>query len=1260
MASLLSSGDSTLEQILSYQATSSDLSFDNSYYFTSDYYGHAGYKSFRVYYWNTTTSSWDQKYTQTTSQTNFGYQIACTWDGDRFVVGSPDENKVYVYHSPGGSGSQKWTHNASGATTSPTVYTISCPDSGSRRFGWSVSIAKDRGNHIVIGAPGTGGTGTDTSGLERGKVYIYEFNGSTWSKTFDKTANQANTDCDGNTGNNACIYQPQVQRYPSVTTSSQAFYRVTDSSPQFGYYVDISGYAEYIAIGVPGTGVARLRAQNMDGYTGNIDVIRSGGNSDYIEDIAMLGCIVCYKTGNVSTKSWSSNTSLHGKPVLGQTEMSLDAVPQPYEPQKSFDFTALGTTCKISLDGTRLIGGSPRYSYPGQQQSPHFGRLDAWNYSTTDTEWVLGKGRVVGRRTGNRLGMKIAIDYTGQRVAALLMKEPDVYDDNPDVTDKTGLMVYDWNGNGFYEVTPEVQTNLGSDGHNTYASIAISKGDVIAAYAHGNSLLSTSKTSFYFYKLTGGFDGNSLVGGYCAADAFLVGPNDGSTQNTFKKQIKFGGTFFDNTYENTTIENRIYQFDSTVGQINHQGYSELLFSKKTTGAAPDMIRFKSNELRIDNHVSNDQDSNNPFFSSLADGEYDHNGALLMNVAGNFKINPTYDISRYSGSTPNVETLADTQDEVKASLDVEGDIFGRRRINAGYLNGQRILGRKWPWQILYDTRSGRVKRGDELISNTFCEFNAANMYTHGRINSKGVKSGTMVTHYETQGAIKFTNASDYIHNNDTSAVRSIGNNGLSGSLWFKLINEHSTYNSSGVTLVSYGTPSTTSHTGFRLQVTNDNIRLNFGTGKIQPSPAYSLTKDKWYHVYYSFKPKEITTLSNTKLWINGVNVTLTSVNTLSNASSYNANHYIGSPLGDSATNVYIGMVAHFNSHIDTTFHNANVNYVGKFPNASEMYYWGSPQEKLAVGGDAFIENRLSIGGTHSPDHPLDVTGDINLTGSLRVGASASTGTSGQVLTSSGGGAMSWTNKIWSPATFLHPTVTMTSASSGGYVASASSNLSGSDAYYAFNNVIGAESWMDGEWSYTGSPTGTYTGSISTTYNGSTTVDGQWIQLQVPTSITIDSIKIAPQNFKSANAPTEGKILGSTNGSTWTLIHSFTGQTYTDGQYTTISFSNSVAYSYFRLCVERTGGGSGPGPGSLRIGELKFNELSTTDIYYNSGNIGIGTTNPAYPLDVNGTVNATSFIGSGTNLTGVTASSITTEASRSISISKISVLPATWKR
>ena len=975
MASLLSSGDPTLATI-SYKATSSDLSFDNSYYFASSNTS----SNFNVYYWS--GSVWSSKYTQTKSG-NFGHQIACTWDGDRFVVGSPHENKVYVYHNPGGTGSQKWTHNASGFVTSPTVYTISCPDSSTtgRRFGWSVSIAKDLGNHIVIGAPGDF-TQSDSDGQKRGKVYIYEFDGSTWSKTFEKTDSSAHTDV-SNSGSSISISEPEIQLKESSATSGQAFYQVNNASPQFGFYVDISGYAEYIAIGVPGTPIGLLNSTNLDGYSGGDSINRTGGGSDYFENTAQLGCIVCYSTSNTN-KSWASNTGLYGKPVRGQTEMSWTSglIGDNSSNTVIWDFTALGTTCKLSLDGTRLIGGSPRYSFPGKQQSPNFGRLDAWNYSTTDSDWVLGKGRVVGNRPGNRLGMNIAIDYTGQRIVALLMIQPIEYNSGGN-TGNGGIMVFDWNGNGFYEVVPEVQTNLGSSVDHIYGTVAISKGDVIAASAWDYG--STGQITFYFYKLTGGFDGNSLVGGYCAADTFLVGPNDGSTQNTFKKQIKFGGTFFDNTYENTTLENRIYHFNQDGNDANKQGYSELLISKKTSADAPDMIRFKSNEFRIDTYVNQ---NNNNQFTTIADGEYDHHPALTMNVAGNFKLNAEFDTE-----------VEDTQCETKALLDVEGDVFGRRRVNAGYLQGQSFLGRKWPWQILYDTRSAHTKNGNNLYSNTFNEFNSTSTYKQGRLDSTGVGTST-VNYHESEGAITLSSLNTRVHNNDGNVVKSITDNGISGSLWFKLINEHSTYSSSGVTLVSYGTPHFSSHSGFRLQITNNNIQFNFGTGKIQPSPGYSLTRDKWYHVYYSFKPLQIITLSNISLWINGSLIGLSGTS-LTNAGGYSANHYIGSSLLDSATQVYIGMVAHYNSHYAQQFHSAVDNYIGQFASPTEMYNWGPPQQKLVVGGDTFIENRLSIGATHSPEYPLDVAGDINIStgSSFRINGVIQSGSSNWTISGS---------------------------------------------------------------------------------------------------------------------------------------------------------------------------------------------------------------------------------------------------------------------
>jgi hypothetical protein len=86
----------------------------------------------------------------------------------------------------------------------------------------------------------------------------------------------------------------------------------------------------------------------------------------------------------------------------------------------------------------------------------------------------------------------------------------------------------------------------------------------------------------------------------------------------------------------------------------------------------------------------------------------------------------------------------------------------------------------------------------------------------------------------------------------------------------------------------------------------------------------------------------------------------------------------------------------------------------------------------VASNAFIQNHIGIG-TSSPAYPLDVNGNMNISGGLR--ANGSSGTSGQVLTSSGGGAMSWS------------TVSGGGGGGGGYWTQNSAN----DLYYNSGNV-----------------------------------------------------------------------------------------------------------------------------------------------------------------------------------------------------------------
>jgi hypothetical protein len=248
----------------------------------------------------------------------------------------------------------------------------------------------------------------------------------------------------------------------------------------------------------------------------------------------------------------------------------------------------------------------------------------------------------------------------------------------------------------------------------------------------------------------------------------------------------------------------------------------------------------------------------------------------------------------------------------------------------------------------------------------------------------------------------------------------------------------------------------------------------------------------------------------------------------------------------------------------------------------------------------ITNSGNVGiGQSSPGYKLDVFGTVNFTGVLTVGTTASSGTSGQVLTSGGSSSPpSWTT-----------------VSSGG---SSPWATSGSDIIYNTGNVI--------------------IGSYITHDGDSDTKFG------FPSN---DTFTITTSNTERFRINSSGEVsIGDDNdigsGHKMTVVD---GSTSNDGSYADLVITNQSEHNNARLLLgtpHQTTSSSAfkaaiiaDGAGTYSRNDLHFCLENSTDntanadlsdskmvIKYDTGNVGIGTTSPSYKLDVNGTMNVTS--------------------------------------
>ena len=132
---------------------------------------------------------------------------------------------------------------------------------------------------------------------------------------------------------------------------------------------------------------------------------------------------------------------------------------------------------------------------------------------------------------------------------------------------------------------------------------------------------------------------------------------------------------------------------------------------------------------------------------------------------------------------------------------------------------------------------------------------------------------------------------------------------------------------------------------------------------------------------------------------------------------------------------------------------------------------------------------------------------------------------------------------------------------------SSNAAGGTAaaYWAFDHDIDRNnhSWRNDGSPYT-SGTWNSTQAASTTENSNTHV-GHWIQLYTPVKYSLKSHKVSARAAATYRQPYSAVVLGSTDGSTWNLLDTWT-TTDVNRVKRSITIDSTTLYSYFRLVVK----------------------------------------------------------------------------------------------
>ena len=228
--------------------------------------------------------------------------------------------------------------------------------------------------------------------------------------------------------------------------------------------------------------------------------------------------------------------------------------------------------------------------------------------------------------------------------------------------------------------------------------------------------------------------------------------------------------------------------------------------------------------------------------------------------------------------------------------------------------------------------------------------------------------------------------------------------------------------------------------------------------------------------------------------------------------------------------------------------------------------------------------------------------------------------GRVLTSKFGGANSGSVLSFPPAAMTgYSTLLNSGYGQGTYVASASSeNPAGSGffSYRAFDKGVSTVPYSSNGSLY--SAAGAYTGAVRTVDVVGNSYSGEWLQIQMASSIVLTSYSLQQRQDGYGNGngePTSWTILGSNDGTNWSVVDQRTFTAWAgSAAFFTFAVASQRAFSFYRLVGSTLG--SGAGTNNLTFAEWILNGTIEGPNVTADGRLGVGVSNPVQALEVAG--------------------------------------------